>query len=112
MTRWPAAKQSKYKAKQTVIDGIKFPSMAEARYYCQLKLLQQAGEIAGFCRQPRFVLSAGIEYVADFMVDYWQHTEVVEIKGMETDSWKLKKRLFEDKYPGMQFKIIKAGDVR
>ena len=65
--------KNKYSSQKTWIDGICFDSKKEADYYCQLKLLTRAGEIKGFCRQARFVVTEGVgsiergtEYVADF----------------------------------------------
>ena len=44
-------KKHKYKAKQTEVDSIKFPSKLEAGYYLKLKLRKQAGDIKYFLRQ-------------------------------------------------------------
>jgi hypothetical protein len=44
----------KYGAVQTQVDGIKFPSKAEARRCSQLKLLERAGEIRGLQIHPKF----------------------------------------------------------
>lgn len=97
----------KYKAKPTEIDGLKFPSKMEANYYYQLKLRMMAHEIIGFCRQPRFSLGAGVEYVADFIVFYKDGAEVVEVKGYETDVWKVKRKFFTEKYPQLKLTVVK-----
>ena len=47
---------AKYHNKKTVIDGITFDSQAEARYYLQLKMLKQAGEVAVMECHPKFEL--------------------------------------------------------
>ncbi|EUJ51813.1 DUF1064 domain-containing protein [Listeria rocourtiae] len=40
-----------------------------------------------------------IEYVADFEVLYADgHTEIIDIKGVKTEAFKLKQKLFERKY--------------
>lgn len=44
----------KYRAVATWVDGIKFPSKAEARRYQQLRLLEKAGEIGHLEIQPVF----------------------------------------------------------
>ncbi|NCB05918.1 MAG: DUF1064 domain-containing protein, partial [Clostridia bacterium] len=41
--------RSKFNAKATVVDGIRFDSQAEARRYGQLQALQAAGAISGNC---------------------------------------------------------------
>ena len=99
-------KRSKYNAKKTWVDGICFDSAAEAKYYSNLKLMQQAGIIAGFCRQPRFVVTAGrnggrgTEYVADFILFYPNGAyKIVDVKGKKTELFKLKMKLMMEKYP-------------
>jgi hypothetical protein len=99
----------KYGNKKTIIDGITFDSKAEAKYYEQLKWLKQAKEIKSFKLQPRYILQDGfikngkkyrkIEYVADFEVQKLDGTtEVIDIKGIETKEFALKRKLFEAKY--------------
>lgn len=111
-------KQSKYRNTKTIVDDIKFDSRKEADYYCQLKLLKRAGEIKDFGLQPRYELQPtfkkdgkthrSITYVADFIVDNNDGTtDIIDIKGMETQVFKIKKKLFEYKYPDKTLKIIK-----
>lgn len=83
--------KNKYYSQKTWIDGICFDSKKEADYYCQLKLLTRAGEIKGFCRQARFVVTEGVgsiergtEYVADFVIFNNDGTSrIVDTKGGE-----------------------------
>lgn len=90
----------KYHAKPTEVDGIKFGSMKEARYYGQLKMLKMAGEVIFFLRQVPFEIGAGITYRLDFMEFHSDQTiHYVEIKGFETKVWKIKKKLVESLYP-------------
>lgn len=101
---------SKYRAKKTIIDGIKFDSKREADRYCELKLLEKANEIRSLELQPRFLLQdkfkdrngkthRKIEYVADFMYINKDDKKIVEdVKGMMTDVYKLKKKLFLNLY--------------
>ena len=49
-------KRSKYGNKKTIVDDIEFDSIAEARRYRELKLLEAAGEIEGLVLQPPFPL--------------------------------------------------------
>ena len=95
-------KKSKYKNRRVIVDGISFDSQKEADYYCSLKLLHRAGEIKGFCRQPRFVL-CGCEYVADFIVFHNDgSSEIIDVKGMKTDVYKLKIKQFKEIYPKLE----------
>lgn len=102
---------SKYGARKTMVDGYKFDSAAEARYYSQLKLLKRAGKIRDFILQPRYVLLdgyrhpqtgrkvQGVTYVADFLVTLPDGSqEVIDVKGVRTEAYKIKKKLFESKY--------------
>lgn len=104
--------KSKYRSKMTVIDGIKFPSKAEADYYCNLKLLVKAGEIDGFCRQARFVVTegkngeSGTEYVTDFVIFYPDGKyRIVDVKGTETAVFKLKIKALREKYPKLTVEL-------
>lgn len=104
------ARRNKYNAKKTVVDGIEFDSIREADRYCELKLLEKAKEIRNLELQPRFLLQdkfkdkmgtthRKIEYVADFIyIDKDDKKIVEDVKGMMTDVYKLKKKLFLNLY--------------
>lgn len=47
---------SKYHSKKIVVDGLTFDSKKEWRRFCELSLLEGAGEIADLQRQVKFVL--------------------------------------------------------
>ena len=109
----PKKKRNKYGAAKVHVDGIRFDSRAEAEFYESLKLLQRADEIAGFCRQARFVITEskdgrGAEYVCDFVIFENDGTyRIVDVKGVETDVFKLKKKSFAEKYPKLKLEVIK-----
>jgi len=71
-------KPSKYRAKKTVIDGIKFDSLKEGKRYGQLKLLLRAGEISDLQVHPSFDLKVNnfliCRYIADF--SYYKTTPI------------------------------------
>lgn len=101
--------KSKYNAKRVEVDGIKFASIAEAKYYEQLKWLKHANQIKGFTLQPRFLLQEAykkngktvrkIEYVADFEIHNLDGSiEIIDVKGHETKEFLLKKKMFEFRY--------------
>lgn len=97
----------KYHNKETVVDGIRFQSILEANYYLDLKLLLKAGEIKSFNRQPEFVFDCGTKYRADFIV--WGLDGipwVVDTKGMKTDVFKIKEKLWKVEYPNMELRVI------
>ena len=92
-------KKSKYNANKVEVDGIKFDSKKEADFYNELKLRLSAGDIKGFCRQAEFILANNTRYKADFIVFNNDGTsDVIDVKGFKTDVYKLKKKLFEDKF--------------
>lgn len=107
---------SKYGAKKTTIDGITFASKKEAGRYCELKILLQTGVITDLVLQPRFVLQEkctvrseklrAIEYVGDFQYTCEGVTIVEDVKGVLTEVFKLKSKLFKYKYPHIILKEI------
>jgi predicted nuclease of restriction endonuclease-like RecB superfamily len=91
-------KKSKYKNKRTEIDGIKFDSEKEAKYYGTLKLLLKAGKIGLLERQVPFELNPGgshsLKYIADFVyVTDTGEKIICDVKGFRTREYLKKKRL-------------------
>ena len=103
---------SKYNSKKVTYDGITFDSKKEASRYKQLKLLEKIGYISDLKLQPVYVLQEGfkkngktyrkITYKADFEYIRDGKTFVEDVKGMKTEVYKLKKKLFEYKYPDLE----------
>lgn len=90
----------KFHAKQTEIDGIKFASKKESKYYQNLKIRQKAGDILFFLRQVPLHLPGNIIYRCDFLEFHKNGiVEFVECKGFKTEGYKIKKRLVESTYP-------------
>lgn len=99
--------RSKYNNIKTKVDGFTFDSKAEASRYQELKLLRQAGAIQYFNRQPSFLFNSGIRYIADFMVcDNDGQVWVEDVKGVETQAFKIKKAMFANEYPYLELIII------
>lgn len=106
--------KSKYGARKTSVDGISFDSQTEANYYCKLKILLQKGEIDGFCRQARFLVTdgkdgeKGTEYVTDFIIFCRDGTyRIVDVKGEQTPVFKLKIKCMKEKYPNLKVELEK-----
>lgn len=93
-------KEQKYHSKSIKVDDIRFDSKKEAKYYTQLKLAQQSGELLYFLRQVPIDITAGVKYRVDFL-EFWKNGDVkyVDIKGFRTKEYLLKKKLVESKYP-------------
>ena len=100
---------SKYNSQKRVVDGITFDSKDESKYYEALKDMKAKGLIENFEMQPKFVLQEGfkkngktykqITYKADFRVYRKDGTSYcVDVKGMLTDVFSLKLKLFNAKY--------------
>ena len=108
----------KYHSKKTVIDGIRFDSMAEADRYRELKLLERAGKIRALTLQPKFTLIPSFKkggktyrkvvYIADFQYYDIPADKIVieDVKGFKTPVYRLKKTLFEFTYP--QYEITEV----
>lgn len=107
---------NKYHAKKVELDGWVFDSQAEAARYQELMLLARAGEITDLRVHPRYPVWSGIvkrkaqyiEYEADFV--YLENgREVAEdVKGVETDVFKIKAKLFQAAYPEIEFRVLKV----
>lgn len=66
--------------------------------------------VCTFCgtKMPK---TSAVTYSADFRVTYKDgHDEIVDVKGMETEAFKIKRKLFEYKYPELTLKTLKKGD--
>lgn len=93
---------NKYNNVKVEIDGFKFDSKAEAKYYGLLKMRKLAGDIVNFEMQVPYDLTVnGIsvgKYKADFMIQHKDRKEVIDVKGMKTPVYNLKKRLMKAIY--------------
>lgn len=113
--------KNKLGAIKVMVDDIVFDSMLESRYY--LYLLQQVaeGNIKSFHLQPSYELIPRfqkvidgkkktfrkMEYVADFLVTHLDDTQsIVDTKGMLTEVFKIKRKLFEFKYPELTLRVV------
>ena len=94
------AVRHKFNARRCEHDGLKFPSTKEGNRYLQLKLLQRAGEVVFFLRQPAFDIPGGVKYSADFLIFWANGTATIEdVKGFKTPGFIVKKKIVEALYP-------------
>jgi len=123
--RWkgnkPPIKKTKYNNRKVEIDGHKFDSKLEAQYYAFLKHKKATGKIKDFSLQPRYTLQEtfkrdgktyrSITYIADFEVLHNDgSTQVIDVKGMMTDVFKIKAKMFTKLYGKLYLvKSSKAG---
>lgn len=87
-------------------------SKVEAEYCNGLLADKDAGRILEYFIQYPFVLAPGIVHVVDFYVVHSMKIlpEVHEVKGHQTKEWKIKYKLFVDKYPNIKYVIINRKD--
>ena len=90
---------SKYHNKPTIYKGMRFDSQGECRRYQELELLEKAGEIKSLQRQVSFTLTVNGKKICIYKPDfvYFENGEriVEDFKGVITDVFKLKAKLFE-----------------
>ena len=107
------SKKLKYLNIITEIDGKKFDSKKEAKRYCELKILSQAGLIKNLECQPKIDLlvngkSVG-KYVGDFRYINEQGITIIEdvkSKATKTPVYNLKKKILLTLKPPVQITEI------
>lgn len=94
----------KFRNVPTEIDGIRFASKREAKRYCDLKLLERAGEIKALRLQPRYPLTVNSLHVATYVGDF-EYVEsksgrivTEDAKGVKTRDFINKAKLFHALY--------------
>lgn len=110
------ARNGKYNSYTVTINGISFQSIMESRFYLRLLEMKATGQVKDFELQVTYELQPkfkdkitgktvrAITYIADFVVtDANNKVMVVDVKGKETDVFKIKKKLFRYKYPDINF---------
>jgi len=112
-----AGKVNKYHNRSVVIDGLSFDSRAEAARWCELRLMERAGEISDLQVHPVYTLAEGfrnrsgqwrgpITYEADFAYVEGGQQVVEDVKGVRTAAFQIKRKLFERRYPEIEFRIV------
>ena len=102
-------KKSKYHNQKTTVDGVTFDSKKEANSFIELNLLVKAGIVRSFMLQPEFTYTVRYsannknfevqrKYIADFQVNYDDHTDFEDVKGVRTAEYKRKKKIVEKLY--------------
>ena len=114
---------NKFNARKVYLDGYTFDSKAEAARYCELKLLERAGDIRNLLIHPKFIIVDGFTdntgkrqrpayYVGDFQYyDNDGNVIVEDVKGgraTQTALFRLKAKLFKRRYPEIDFRVVEA----
>lgn len=88
------------------------PSKLEASYCDNLRMLTENGDIADYETQYKAELYVNDKKITTHYIDFMVTTndgkkEAHETKGMESQLWKIKKRLFEALNPDIEYIVIK-----
>ena len=95
-------KRNKFGAKKTEFMGMKFDSKWEAERYGQLWKMQENEKIRDLDRQVRFNIVINEQKICSYIADYTYYKPnedgvdefiVEDAKGVETDVFRLKKKL-------------------
>lgn len=95
---------NKYRSKKITRDGMDFDSIKEYRRWCELLLLEKAGQITNLQRQVCFVLIPSqridgkvaeypCKYIADFVYEKDGQQVVEDTKGFKTKDYIIKRKL-------------------
>ena len=100
----------KYKNKITHVDGIRFDSKREAMYYLYLKGLENQGTIKNLKLQTKMPFKIDgktvFVYKPDFEYDDAFGHHIIDVKGVETTIFRLKKKLIQAQYK-CEIEIVK-----
>lgn len=109
-------KKTKYGNKKTIYDGITFDSIVEKDRYILLRKREKEGKIQGLKLQKRYLLQEAfkyrgkavraIHYVADFYYIEDEEEIVEDVKGVLTEVFKIKQKIFKYIYPDINFKVV------
>ena len=105
---------NKYHNIKSIYNGVVYDSRKEAKRAFELNMLQRANEISNLQRQVKFELQPAyttkdgrkiqaIFYVADFVYKINGIQVVEDVKGVRTEVYRLKRKLFEYKYKDYKF---------
>lgn len=100
----------KYHNKVTYIDGIRFDSKREATYFLYLRDLEKRGTIKNLQLQTKMPFKIDdktiFTYKPDFEYDDAFGHHIIDVKGVETTVFRLKKKLIQAQYK-CEIEIVK-----
>ena len=113
--RWKGRDRLHSVAEKRQLNGFTFDSRLEGDLYIHLNNLQREGRIRDLRTKPNVYLTrARILIIRDFSahdVDLGK-TVYYEAKGFETETWKLKRRLWKHYGPGVLRVYWRSGKMR
>lgn len=104
--------KNKYRNTWVECDGIRFHSKAERDFYIVLKNLESIGAVKLLELQPKvYMTDAKILYKPDFLIEEKDQLVYVDVKGMETPVFKIKKKLWKF-YGNGKLRLVKKSGNR
>jgi hypothetical protein len=115
-------KRNKYGAIKTTYNGRTYDSKLEASVSQMLDTLRSATNASErvihvqyqvpYVLDPKQGKERAVKYYADFVVIFGAgphvRLRVIEVKGRETSTWRLKYRLFRTKFPELDLRVVKT----
>lgn len=103
----PKNPKNKFWAKKVKLDGYTFDSIFESKVYV---ILRDDPRVSILEIHPPYILQEkyqtkdkrkiqAIKYVSDFIIDVEWDVYVLDAKGKETSDFKIKRKIFEHRYP-------------
>ena len=116
-----AFRRNKYNVspkQERTVDGVVFDSKWECKAYLLLKSMlgKDSFELSPVYElQPSFKFGSktirAIKYIGDFLIKYNGEEYVVDTKGMETDVFKIKEKMFKHKFDKEIIKLKRASQL-
>lgn len=99
---------------QRIFRGVLYHSKAEKEYAQQLTLQVKAGAIHEWRRQVPYPIKVNGKKVCSLFVDFEVYhndgsLEAIEVKGWESELYRLKAKLFAACYPKVKYTVVKVG---
>lgn len=104
--------KSKYKNKSKIYNGRTYDSIKEANHAEELDWRMKAGEIKEIIPQFKISLDINDRHIANYYIDFKVilsdgEEQYHEVKGFETEIWRLKWKLTEALYPNYNLVLIR-----
>lgn len=98
-------------------NGILYDSAAESRYAAALDMRVKVGELKQWWRQVKHDLIVNGVKVGRMTIDFQllhadDSLELCEVKGIATEAYKLRLKVFRALYPKSKLTVIKAKEIK
>lgn len=118
MTYLQKYRYAKFGNRASDYNGIIYDSAFEAEYAQELDLRMKANDIAGWKRQVKISIDIKEYHICNYFCDFEiEHNdgslELVEVKGFETEIYRMKKKLLEavwlPEHPEYTYTVVKQA---